>query len=230
MKSVDMSLRVVTIDIETSLREPWTETGPDGKPTFAPLPLHQPEIVCWLVADAGELEIQTWDRAETSEQIGMGRIGLALHAANRCVGWNSRGFDLPLLSLRAMAVGADWSWYESRRHRYPNYRQPLWHYDIMDQLSDYGAARGLSLDRVAGLLGLGKQGMHGGDVFGELAAGRRAEVRDYCANDCLITYLVYLAWSASHGGATGARAAYQATLEWAAQHPILSRFYGESAA
>jgi 3'-5' exonuclease len=147
-----------------------------------------------------------------------------LRKSDRCVTWNGRGFDLPLLSLHALADGLDFSWYESRRHRFPNYKTPLWHYDMQEQLGDYGAVR-LGLDRVAKLLGLGKQGMHGADVFEALAQGRREEVLAYCMNDTLITYLIYLRWSQTHGAAKGAAEAFDQTLAWAKSHSVLKEFY-----
>jgi hypothetical protein len=211
-------MRVVTLDLETSISEPWE----DG---FPPLPLHVPEIACMLIADGGELDLRVWDRAVEPEPVGLARIGAVLDEARRLVTFNGRGFDMPLLSLRAMVTGTDWSWWETRRHRFPGYNKALWHYDILEQLGDYGAARGLLLDRVAKLLGLGKQGMHGADVAEALRDGRRADVAAYCANDCLITYVIYLRWYASHGGDPAAAIAADRALEWAKNNSVLSRFY-----
>lgn len=82
-------MRVVTLDIETSLREPWTETDAAGKPTFPPLPLHVPEIICWLTAWDGALELHAWDRAAETEQTGLCRLDPALRVAERL--FNLRG-------------------------------------------------------------------------------------------------------------------------------------------
>lgn len=216
-------MKVIALDVETSLREPWTE------PTFAPLPLHQVEIACWLVAENGSTEMRFYDRAVDEDSVdgclGLKRLAADLRAADRLVTWSGRGFDMPLLSLHALAEGVDWAWWEARRHRFPNYKTPLFHFDMQDQLSDYGAARGLSLDRVARLLGLGKQGMHGADVGAYLERGERVQVMAYCMNDVLITYLIYLRWSATHGGAAAALDAYERALTWAKQHSVLGSFY-----
>jgi predicted PolB exonuclease-like 3'-5' exonuclease len=219
------------LDVETSLSEPWTELDAAGKPTFPALPLHVPEIVCWLVStDGRDLELHCWDRTEMPEAKGLALLSATLREANRLVTYNGRGFDMPLLSLRALAAGIDWSWWESRRARYPSWKTPLWHVDLFDQLSEYGAARGLSLDRVSRLCGLaGKVDMHGSEVDAALKRGERARVRDYCARDVFLTFVLYLRWCASHGGVKTGDAERDATA-WARGQRWLSQFFAEAAA
>lgn len=219
-------MRTIVLDVETSLLETWAEDS------FPPLPLHVPEIVCWLISDDGKrFELHCWDLAEMPEARGLRLLSDTLKSSDRLVTWNGRGFDMPLLSLRALATGVDWSWWEQRRHRYPNYKTPLWHYDLMDQLSDYGAARGLSLDRVSRICGLaGKVDLHGGEVGAALRRGERARVRDYCARDVFLTFVLYLRWSASHGQARGAGDAERDAEAWARGNRWLAQFYAEVAA
>ena len=52
------------------------------------------------------------------------------------------------------------------------------------------------------------------------------QVMAYCMNDVLITYLIYLRWSATHGGAAAALDAYERALTWAKQHSVLGEGEG----
>src|SRR6266571_4794463 len=67
---------------------------------------------------------------------------------------------LPVLALRSLRHGVAMSWYYQGRvrHRYTEEG----HLDLCDMLSDHGAARQVSLDAVARLIGLpGKIGVDG---------------------------------------------------------------------
>ena len=64
------------------------------------------------------------------------------------VTWNGRGFDLPVLALRALRFGLDFRWYyrgEGYRYRFTEEG----HLDLCDVISDHGAARMTSLDGAA---------------------------------------------------------------------------------
>ncbi len=115
------------------------------------------------------------------------------------VTYNGRTFDLPLLELAAFRFGLSLpGWFDSAGGR--AYQQPrnrynaMAHLDLMDLLTNYGAARfsgGLNL--AANLLGKpGKMDVEGymvQDLFNE---GRLAEINDYCRCDVLDTYFVFL--------------------------------------
>lgn len=233
-------MRVTTLDIETSLTEPYDEItayperGEGGgvnwqpSPKFAPLPLHVPEVIAWLNADGDDLELNVYDRGEQDEAEGLKAIGADLRASRRLVTFNGRGFDMPLLSLRAMKRGVDWSFWESKRHRFGNYKKALYHYDLQDQLGDFGAARAISLDRTAKLLDLpGKRDVCGADVFELIKAGKRREVEIYCCDDVLQTWIVYLAFCHSHLGADHeqTQAAIDRALAFARKHEYLGELY-----
>ena len=234
-------MKVVTLDIETSLSEPYDEIAPrpevgDGggvtwrpEPKFAPLPLHVPEVIAWLKADGEDLELKVYDRGDDDETAALAELGADLRWAKRLVTFNGRGFDMPLLSLRAMKRGVDWSFWDRCRHRFGNYKKALFHYDLQDQLGDFGAARAISLDRVAKLLELpGKREVCGGDVFEMIEAGNRERVVSYCCDDVLQTWLVYLAFCHSHLGADGeqTQAAINRALAYARGHEHLAELYG----
>src|SRR6185295_9143861 len=123
------------------------------------------------------------------------------------VSWNGSGFDLPVLTYRAMRHGVDahhyWEVGESdREFRYNNYlsRYHWRHIDLMDVLSGYGASGRASLDLAAQLIGLpGKLGLGGAQVWPAYRRGELAAIRDYCEADVLNTYLIYLRFQLVRG-------------------------------
>jgi len=118
------------------------------------------------------------------------------------VTWNGRGFDLPVLAMRAFHWGVPWGWYydnKDYRYRYSD----VGHVDLMDFISDYGAARHMKLDDVAHLIGLpGKaasDGFDGSQVaviveWGQTRKSRigRNKIARYCLQDVLQTALIFL--------------------------------------
>jgi predicted PolB exonuclease-like 3'-5' exonuclease len=107
------------------------------------------------------------------------------------VTYNGRGFDLPVLALRALRHGVPMSWYYNgrTRHRYSEEG----HLDLCDMLSDHGAARSVSLDAVARLIGLpGKVGVDGSQVEGLWKAGQLDSIKRYCLADVAQTALLFL--------------------------------------
>lgn len=121
------------------------------------------------------------------------------------VTWNGRGFDLPVISMRSLKLGVPCGWYYADRD--VRYRfSSEGHLDLMDFLSDYGAARNMKLGDVARLVGLpGKTGSVTGtsvhSVYLETVARaedrefceeKRNEVARYCLQDAIQTALVFL--------------------------------------
>jgi predicted PolB exonuclease-like 3'-5' exonuclease len=115
------------------------------------------------------------------------------------VSWNGGGFDLPVLNHRALIHGVTatkfWDWGDDDRDfKFNSYlgRYHTRHLDLMDVLAMYQPRANAGLDAMARLCGFpGKLGMDGSEVAGAVAAGRLADVRNYCECDVLNTYLVY---------------------------------------
>jgi predicted PolB exonuclease-like 3'-5' exonuclease len=108
------------------------------------------------------------------------------------VTWNGRCFDLPVLALRALRFGLDFSWYykgDGYRYRYSEEG----HLDLCDVVSDHGAAKMTSLDGAARLIGLtGKDGVDGSQVEGLFHAGQIEALRHYCLSDVAQTAFLFL--------------------------------------
>lgn len=113
------------------------------------------------------------------------------------VTWNGRGFDLPVLNMRALKHKIPWGWYYADtdyRYRFSE----AGHCDLMDYLGDYGAARNAKLGDICRLIGLpGKVGeVTGGQVADVVAKGsdlaNMERVKNYCAQDAVQTALLFL--------------------------------------
>lgn len=113
------------------------------------------------------------------------------------VTWNGRGFDLPVLNLRALKHKIPMGWYYKERDF--RYRfNDAYHCDLMDYLGDYGAARNMKLDDVCHLIGLpGKQGEVVGHSVADLVAkgdvlANMNTIKRYCAQDAIQTALIFV--------------------------------------
>ncbi len=183
----------LVLDIETILDPnlPILEPHSDGLP---PPPHHQ--IVCigvlWLDADyeVRRLGIIGEDKNEAEMLADFARF-LERHRPT-LVTFNGRGFDMPVIATRCLAYGQPFAhYYRDRDVRYRFSSEG--HLDLMDFISDFGAARRTSLNVVAKICGMpGKVGVDGKDVGPLIHAGRVDEVRNYCLCDVLQTAGVFL--------------------------------------
>jgi predicted PolB exonuclease-like 3'-5' exonuclease len=129
------------------------------------------------------------------------------------VSWNGSGFDLPVLTYRALLAGVQaprfWETGDAdQTFRFNNYLSRFhWrHMDLMDVLSGFQARGRVSLANVACLLGLpGKLGFSGAQVWDAFLEGNLLGIRRYCETDVLNTYLVYLRFELLRGRLTRER-------------------------
>jgi 3'-5' exonuclease len=108
------------------------------------------------------------------------------------VTWNGRGFDMPVITSRALRHGLSMPWWFSDRHTRYRY-SPEGHFDLMDFLADFGAAKNARLDVYAKLVGFpGKVGVDGSQVLPLVHAGKLDEVNAYCLCDVAQTAAIFL--------------------------------------
>jgi len=108
------------------------------------------------------------------------------------VTFNGRGFDLPVITARCLHHGLPFRTYYRRRGMRYRFTEED-HFDLMDFLADFGAARPARLDVMAKLIGMpGKVGVDGKDVGPLVHKGRVDEVRDYCLCDVVQTAALFL--------------------------------------
>lgn len=132
------------------------------------------------------------DLTERSLLLALSRPIAAKRPAPILVTWNGRGFDLPVIVMRALAhaVPIPW-WYRdpAMRTRY----KETGHLDLMDSLADHGAGKYTGLDAAARLIGLpGKAGVDGTNVADLHARGELDAIVSYCLRDVAQTALLLL--------------------------------------
>jgi predicted PolB exonuclease-like 3'-5' exonuclease len=123
------------------------------------------------------------------------------------VSWNGSGFDLPVLTYRALLHGVQAPRYwetgdEDTAFRYNNYLSRFhWrHTDLMDVLSGFQGRGRVSLANMALLLGFpGKLGFDGSQVWDAFLEGNIAAIRAYCETDVLNTWLIWLRFAQLRG-------------------------------
>ena len=177
---------------ETSPGGPRT-ASPGAPAPFPPIHCHRPVVIGALWLDEGYRFRRLGVIGEGKDERGM------LEDFSRFVGrhqpdlvtYNGRSFDLPVLTLRALRHGVSMSWYYNGRLR--NRYTEEGHLDLCDTLTDHGAARPVSLDALARLIGLpGKGEVDGSQVEGLYNGGQLATIKRYCLADVAQTALLFL--------------------------------------
>lgn len=196
--------------------------GPDGlqpcsagllpDDPFPPPQAHRVVAVAWcdlVSTDTAYYQLEgvysfcLWN-TESQQKADAAEHGLVLAFAEaedgdnaQLVTWNGRGFDLPVLNLRALKHKIPMGWYYKERDFRYRYND-AYHCDLMDYLGDYGAARNMKLNDVCHLVGLpGKIA----EVTGESVASVVAKgdildnmnaIKRYCAQDAVQTALLFV--------------------------------------
>jgi hypothetical protein len=167
---------------------------------FFPIPFHVPIAIATLQADESyrirALGCLGADRFEEPDLLS--RFWPMFDRCQTLVTFNGRGFDLPVLELRALKHGLSLPRYFAAGQGRSTYRgsryNDSYHFDICDYLSNFGAVyRRGSLDALAKLVGLpGKYTIAGEDVEYLFRQSRLKEINQYCMTDAMQTYLLFL--------------------------------------
>lgn len=114
---------------------------------------------------------------------------------SRLISFNGRGFDLPVMQYRAMKYGIDAKWiyndgYYNYNHRYSIEK----HCDLLDMFSNFGASARVKMAEVAALFKVPCKfnGISGSNVYELFKAGKIEEICNYCEDDVIATYILYL--------------------------------------
>jgi 3'-5' exonuclease len=184
----------------------YAKVDQDPADAFVKVPMHK--IVC-----IGALCAERLDRSMpwTVTRCGAGHIGqrserelvsgfidsLAGPNAPQLVGFNSSGFDLPIIRYRAFATAVDASIIHKANGRDYWYRYGRDHIDLCDVMSGFRASAPPSLAELAALCQCPVKidGMDGSQVEPMVQAGRIADVAAYCETDIVATFLVFLRYA-----------------------------------
>jgi len=183
----------------------------DSGGEFLPLEQHQVVAISCVLRSRDGLKVWSLGDASSAEGELIERFfdGIDRFSPD-LVSWNGSGFDLPVLTYRALLAGVQaprfWETGDGdQAFRYNNYLSRFhWrHMDLMDVLSGFQARGRVSLANVACLLGLpGKLGFSGAQVWDAYLDGNLVGIRRYCETDVLNTYLVYLRFELLRGRLT----------------------------
>jgi predicted PolB exonuclease-like 3'-5' exonuclease len=186
----------LVLDIETVIDPelPLSTKVDQQPPALPPPPYHQVVVIglLWMDASYKVVRIGAMGEPKNERQILIDFVKFVEDRKPDLVTYNGRGFDLPVIASRCLRHGVPFRHYfqtSDIRYRF----SPSGHFDLMDYISDFGAARAVSLDTMAKLIGLpGKVGVDGKDVGPLVHAGRVAEVEAYCLCDVVQTTGLFL--------------------------------------
>lgn len=121
----------------------------------------------------------------------------------RLISFNGRGFDMPMMMIRAMRYNLSCGKFYNTANKWENYRSRYdgkFHLDLMDHISEYRSVSGLNLNSLCVSLNLpGKFDTHGDEVLELFYNGELEKIEHYCQSDVLNTYLLFLKYEILKG-------------------------------
>ena len=172
--------------------------GQEPADVFVPVTFHVPVsiAIARVSADFQIIHAQCLDAPRYDPQAMVDQFwrGLAHYRRAHLVDFNGRQFDIPLLSLCAFRFGVSCPRYFDDDRFGFRYRFTEKHIDLMEWMTEFGAFRMVGgLNLLAKMLGKpGKMDTKGSDVAELFADGKLREINDYCLNDVLDTFFVFL--------------------------------------
>jgi predicted PolB exonuclease-like 3'-5' exonuclease len=175
--------------------------------SFLPIPFHQVVSISAVICDKSLKfnRVSTIDGNSEREMIKNFLDFIDKHNP-KLVSFNGRGFDMPMLLVRAMKYNLSCKSFfdtKSPKSNYKNYRyrfDETYHFDLMDSISEFGAVRGLNLDTLASMMQLpGKFDVHGSEVHTLYFNNEQDKINQYCESDVLNTYWLLLKYELLRG-------------------------------
>ncbi len=180
-------------DDDVELMEQATEQLSRNKSGFMPPMFHR--IVSWVglwVENNGEPRNKVaWSGENEKEGLQKLFEALSIFKDFGLVHHNGKGFDLPVITYRAMKHGLQVT---SRLNTHDiKYRFSRVNIDLMDEFSNFGASMGPKLKHLGQLIDIPfKQTAEGDAVYEMFQRGEIARIEHYCYEDVMATYLVWL--------------------------------------
>lgn len=162
---------------------------------FLPLPLHRVACLSVLWVANGKMTLKSLALPEQDEAEILQTFFASLDKHPTLVSWNGRGFDLPVMTYRALhhGISAGKLFSQQGELKYNNYQNRFHdkHVDLMLRLAAGSTLQ--KLDVVASLCGFaGKQDITGYDVLPMVQAGDWQKLTTYCESDVINTWLIFL--------------------------------------
>lgn len=145
----------------------------------------------WIENDGKPRQKASWNGNDEKEGLRELFDTLLTYKDYGLIHHNGRGFDLPLLTYRAMKFGLQMP--VRLNHRDIRYRFSQVNIDLMDQFSNYGASSYPKLKHLGTLIGVPfKKTAEGNQVLDMYRNGQLEEIEHYCYEDVMATYIVWL--------------------------------------
>ena len=183
--------------------------------TFLPLPYHKLVALSAVIADEFGRFIKVGDFGEgqDDEESIIRHFFRFMEEKNpKLVSFNGRGFDMPMLLIRAMKYNISFpAWFDQsnpmlNKTKWENYRQRFaegFHLDLLDSMGSFGAVRNLKLDTLCTMAGIpGKYDVSGDQVLDLYYDDKLSLIKEYCQSDVLNTYWLYLKYELLRGDLT----------------------------
>ena len=193
---IDWELVRTMFNMPPSATEPELKEQLYSKYTsgFPPPPFHMPICVALIDVDYESCRVNNATVIESSDEktllqqywkVTKLRRGVPIQTT--FVSFNGRSFDLPCLFLRSLKHRVPIVPWDRNRYSFEA------SHDVCDDLSEFGASGRVSLDLISKLLGLrGKTDTKGSMVEELYKQGEKKRILDYCMDDALNTYLIWL--------------------------------------
>ncbi|MCU0887008.1 MAG: 3'-5' exonuclease [Rubritepida sp.] len=180
----------------------YARPGEDAERAFVKAPLHRLCCLGLLVAERATPDdpwrvdrIRAATLAEHDEAALLTRFDATLRGGPLLIGFNTGGFDLPVLRYRALVHGVAMPNLHGAAGQDYLHRYGRAHLDLMDRLSGFRASSPPSLAEACALLRLPlKAEMDGERVEALWAAGEVERIAAYCRADVAATWLLALRW------------------------------------
>lgn len=180
----------------------------NGQNSFPRQPFHKVVCISFLLCEieTGEQgesytikELKTGGRNEETETEILEKFCTFLQKYKpRIVSFNGKTFDLPVIQYRSMMHKIPCPWLYSKEMSYKFNHEP--HCDLIDAFSNFGSSARVKMSEVAALLGVPcKQSGSGNEVLQMYNDGKLQEICNYCEEDVLATYMLYLHYQMHRG-------------------------------
>src|SRR5690625_1186093 len=145
----------------------------------------------WIDNDGNPVTKKGWYGEEEAEGLRQLFDALITYKDFGLIHHNGKGFDLPLLTYRAMKHNMQMPLRLS--HHDIRYRFSRFNVDLMDEFSNYGASSYPKLKHLGHLIGVPfKQTGEGDQVLNLYRAGKLPEIEHYCYEDVMVIYIIWL--------------------------------------
>ena len=181
--------------------------------TFLPVPYHKVVAISAVIAkDNGDFTKVNSIEGENEEQKIKSFLDFIDKRNPKLISYNGRGFDLPMLMIRAMKYNLTCPAYfetdnrAKNKSKWENYRtrySDKFHLDLKDHICDFGAVRSVKLDLLCKMANIpGKFDVSGDQVMELFYNQKYKEIKEYCESDVLNTYWLFLKYQLLKGKIT----------------------------